>query len=389
MNRKLKRSLEIPLLERVRLRLCSAVLFCALIATAPASTNRHPDPGNGFIYRNDKVADVPWSIHFLKVDRTRADLRFETSLGAGNQIGMSLVSEQVKTLPAGIGKPIAAVNGDFYKSAAKYPGDPEGLQIIRGELVSAPSPTRSCFWIDASGQPHQTNVQSQFKVTLPGKTSVALGLNEERGQDQVVLYTAANGASTKTTGGFEVILKRSGMNQWLPLAVGETYTAIVQQVNANGDSPLTTNTMVLSAGPRAPGEMGALKPGDTVQISTATGPNVRGARVALGGGPALVRGSKEITFKGLQPRHPRVALGWNKQSFFLVEVDGRQSISAGMSFPELATYMLNLGCEEAINLDGGGSATMWVYGNVMNSPSEGRERPAANALILMRREPAN
>ena len=57
-----------------------------------------------------------------------------------------------------------------------------------------------------------------------------------------------------------------------------------------------------------------------------------------------------------------------------------------MSFPELVNYLIKLGCTEAINLDGGGSATMWVYGNVMNSPSEGRERPAANALIVVRKE---
>jgi exopolysaccharide biosynthesis protein len=110
-----------------------------------------------------------------------------------------------------------------------------------------------------------------------------------------------------------------------------------------------------------------------------------GSRTAIGGGPALVRGGTALTFSGLQPRHPRTAVGWNKDYFFLVEVDGRQKNSVGMSLPELATYMATkLGCDEANNLDGGGSATMWVYGNVMNSPSEGRERPAANALVVVR-----
>ena len=66
----------------------------------------------------------------------------------------------------------------------------------------------------------------------------------------------------------------------------------------------------------------------------------------------------------------------NKEFFFMVEVDGRQSqLSVGMSLPELAAYMAKLGCEQALNLDGGGSATLWAMGNVMNSPSEGRERP--------------
>jgi exopolysaccharide biosynthesis protein len=82
-------------------------------------------------------------------------------------------------------------------------------------------------------------------------------------------------------------------------------------------------------------------------------------------------------------------MGWNKTHYFLVEVDGRQKISAGMTFPELAAYMVKIGCEEAINLDGGGSATIWVYGSVMNSPSEGRERPAANGLVVVRNNDAD
>jgi exopolysaccharide biosynthesis protein len=46
---------------------------------------------------------------------------------------------------------------------------------------------------------------------------------------------------------------------------------------------------------------------------------------------------------------------------------------------------VKLGCEEAMNFDGGGSATFWVLGNVMNSPSEGQERPSANALVLVQK----
>jgi exopolysaccharide biosynthesis protein len=128
-----------------------------------------------------------------------------------------------------------------------------------------------------------------------------------------------------------------------------------------------------------------LKPGDEVKLSTGTLPDLTGSQVGIGGGPALVRGGVALKFNGLQPRHPRTALGWNREHYFLVEVDGRQRVSAGMSFPELAAYMVKLGCTDAINLDGGGSATLWAFGNVMNSPSEGRERPAANGLVLVRK----
>lgn len=63
---------------------------------------------------------------------------------------------------------------------------------------------------------------------------------------------------------------------------------------------------------------------------------------------------------------------------------GRQKgLSDGMTFHELAELARRLGCTEALNLDGGGSSTLWLGGQVMNSPSDGRERLVANALLLV------
>jgi len=354
---------------------------------ASTATNRPTDHTGGVTYIHDEVEEVPWSIHVVKVDRSYKNLRLETTLGLGRHLGMSPVSEQVKAIPAEVGHPLAAINGDFYKISSKYPGDPEGVQIIRGELVSAPRPTHSCFWTDAAGNPHVATVQSRLKVTLPNGSAATPGLNEKRADDAAVLYTAATGASTGTGDGVELVLSRSSTNgHWLPLRVGETYTAQVKQVRTNGNAPLSRETMVLSVGPKISTQVAGLKPGDAVTISTATLPSLAGSPTAIGGGPALVHDRTAGKFTDLL-RHPRSAFGWNKDYFFLVEVDGRQKISAGMNFSELAAYMLKLGCDEAINLDGGGSATMWVYGNVMNSPSEGRERPAANALVVVRKAP--
>jgi exopolysaccharide biosynthesis protein len=120
-----------------------------------------------------------------------------------------------------------------------------------------------------------------------------------------------------------------------------------------------------------------------------TTPDLSGAEVAIGGGPALIKDSKLMSWKGwlnTNMRHPRTAVGWNKQHMFLVEVDGRQiDVSVGMTFQELADYLLKLGCEQAMNLDGGGSATLWALGTVRSSPSEGQERSSPNALVVVRK----
>ena len=71
--------------------------------------------------------------------------------------------------------------------------------------------------------------------------------------------------------------------------------------------------------------------------------------------------------------------------YFWVEVDGRQKESIGMTLNELAGFMVELGCEDAMNLDGGGSATIWFDGSVRNKPCDGSERPVANSLALVRK----
>lgn len=55
-----------------------------------------------------------------------------------------------------------------------------------------------------------------------------------------------------------------------------------------------------------------------------------------------------------------------------------------MNFAEQAKLMLRLRCTEALNLDGGGSSTLWLDGKVVNSPSDGQPRAVGNSLILLR-----
>jgi hypothetical protein len=349
-------------------------------AGAPGVSDR------GYTYIHDEVTRVPWSVHVVKAARNRADLQIDTSMGHGTALGIAVVSQQMQLVPAGAGRPVAAINGDMFQSSYVYAGDPDGLQIVRGELVSGPHPSRVCFWVDGQGELHRTNVLSRFEVTWPNGTKMPLGLNEERETDMAVLYTAAIGPTTRTRGGREFVLARQTNSPWLPLQAGTNYTAQVRAMNETGNTRLQPNTMVLSVGYSLLSHLPRITNGAIVRISTATLPDLAGARTAVGGGPTLVSGGKPWHWPGFfQLRHPRSAIGWNKDYFFMVEVDGRQMGSIGMTFAELANYMIKLGCQEAINLDGGGSATLWVDGEVVNRPSEGYERAAANAVVLLQK----
>jgi hypothetical protein len=56
--------------------------------------------------------------------------------------------------------------------------------------------------------------------------------------------------------------------------------------------------------------------------------------------------------------------------------------SVGMTLRELAELFVRLGASDALNLDGGGSTTMVIGGELQNVPSDGLERAVSSALVL-------
>jgi len=344
-----------------------------------------PQLGPGLSYRLERDGDHPWAISILIVNRAYTEYRLVSTLAQDTIFGLASVIEQVKGLPAELGTPMAAVNGDWFElPAGPYQGDLDNIFIHRGQLVSLPT-GNDAFWIDMQGQPHVDHVTAGLQVVWPDGTSTPLGLNGPRYDNGAVLYTPILGPSTRTAGGRELILEKNGEGPWLPLRIGGQYTARVREVREVGDTPLAPENMVLSLGPQATAP--PLAAGDIVQLSVTSTPDLAGVELAMGGSPILLKDGKAPDFgAGEQPRHPRTLIGWNAAQFFFVVVDGRRpDWSAGMSIPELAALAVRLGCTDAINFDGGGSSTLWLNGTVINLPSDGQPRRVGNALVLVKR----
>ena len=115
-------------------------------------------------------------------------------------------------------------------------------------------------------------------------------------------------------------------------------------------------------------------------------------RDILGAGPVLLQNGKvhipvneEVFFGTSIPEvHPRTAAGITASGdLILLLVDGRQLISRGVDLPELAQIMLELGCKDAINLDGGGSSALVVNGMLLNRPAgKTVEREVMSAIAV-------
>jgi exopolysaccharide biosynthesis protein len=114
------------------------------------------------------------------------------------------------------------------------------------------------------------------------------------------------------------------------------------------------------------------------------------------GVPQLIKNGKiEITWQQekssksfVETHHPRTAVAKLKNGkFLMVTVDGRSKESGGISLPDLAAFLLELGATDAMNLDGGGSTTMFLDGKVVNKPSDlTGERAVGDAILVFPRK---
>lgn len=117
-------------------------------------------------------------------------------------------------------------------------------------------------------------------------------------------------------------------------------------------------------------ELPADPPGDLLQA----GP------MLVGAGSSLIRpgedlegfsaGARQFDSDITVGRYPRAALGLSEEELIAVVSEGRADDEAGLTMSELASAMIELGARQAINLDGGGSASLVVGGALVNSPRE-------------------
>jgi len=113
-------------------------------------------------------------------------------------------------------------------------------------------------------------------------------------------------------------------------------------------------------------------------------------------GPVLLMNGKAATLSqaGFNvSTHPRSAVAITRNhKLLLVAVDGRSETGSGMSLFSFTTLLENLGARDALNLDGGGSTTLYVKGQtengIVNHPSDNNkfdhegERTVANAILV-------
>ena len=104
------------------------------------------------------------------------------------------------------------------------------------------------------------------------------------------------------------------------------------------------------------------------------------------GGVAVELPKKYIIYTGDTVREPRTAIGWvDANHYVLLVADGRRSkwSDKGMTLQEMQQVFVEQGCQVAYNLDGGGSATMVLNGELVNKTSGSRERNVSDIIYFI------
>lgn len=385
-------------------RICRSVsilfVFSGFTVNVPAQEFKPVHAGVEYAKVSKDIGGIKVDINLLRLDLTK--VRLDVVHAMDTAIG----TEKTSSIATRYGA-VAAINAGFFRlDPSLWAGDAAGVLMIDGKLLSESTNGRIAIGI-INGK--RTEVFFGHNVLEPTVRSAKYsgigveGINRQIKDDQTIVYTPEFGQSTLTTEGTAELMVRKGR---------------VVEVSRKGNSVIPKDGFIISTNKEFDPEW---RVGVKLRLSTSTSfpmydfaPDIedekrRNERLlmfdrkfifkledATNGVPQLIKDGKiDITWEQekttrsfVETRHPRTAVAKLKDGkFLMITVDGRSESSGGISLYDLADYLLSLGAVDAMNLDGGGSTTMFLDGKVVNKPSDKEgERKIGDAILVTLRK---
>lgn len=362
--------------------------------------------GEGVEYQriNMEWNGQPQAISIVTVDIQNPAVQVTTALGK-DVVMLEDAAKGRETIPALTARKnaVVGINGDYFP----FTGDPLNLCVVDGNYVSEPGYNRVVLGISDNKQFVLGQPGWNGSVSLPdGRVQKLGGINRPAGPNECILYTPLYGPKLASKYPM-TILNLSGIPDKLRPG---SYTLTVESTSNMAPFTPTPTTWMLGFTGSTAALLDTAMLGKQITVQVTLVPPVDGRvspasvdatsvseiwnhlRWAVGGGPWLVRDGQpymDAVSQGIKDdvsgkRHPRTAAGLDTTGrLLLVTVDGRRSDAAGMTLNELADYMKSIGAVNAMNLDGGGSTTMALFGGrLANIPSDATPRAVSNGLLL-------
>lgn len=304
---------------------------------------------------------------------------------------------------------VGAVNAAFFDMSEGYPLfliSQENEILNGGVLLDSTTEYFNqpiAFGVTADGNAEIDLYDFDIKMSYDNLTYDLSGLNRERRADEAIIFTPQNVKTTTDSNqyGIEVVFESD-----TPITstyYGQTITGKVISTHMGSTAKVTIpkNGFVLSfhgSEWRAIGDK--MKIGEEVSVEFDIDSKWKDSQFMLASGPMLVKdGKKHVTMNLSSARATQVtsrsaiAISKDKKTVHLVTVDGANK--KGMNMSQFADYLVSLGVDRALNLDGGGSTTMGIrnYGSnavvLANKPSAGSQRKVSAILEAISTAPTS
>lgn len=306
--------------------------------------------------------------YVLEADRSKFDLQLALggdSIAAGRQRLKAMVANH---------QAIAGINAGYFS----LDGSLIGNTRINGQTAGTTYFDRTSLGFMPDGSLKLATSQYYGVAEVNGKEIYLSGVNCPRGENNTVLYNSLFGSYTGTNEfGMEYVLQNGKV-----IAINQS------------NSLIPPDGQVISVHGTAQENFAQVKVGDRIKVGESFGSELDAAATIVGAGPELLRDGK-VNVTAVQEqfpsdiakgRAPRTAFGIKADGkILLMVIDGRQSHSIGTTLTETAQLMQKFGAVNAFNLDGGGSSEMVLQGQILNSPSDGSERPVGSGLLLVQK----
>lgn len=349
----------------------------------------------GATYSNIEVSSPigPQKIHALEFDPNSEYLSLRAGMSKGRVNGTQTVPGMAADFnKRGEGQVVAGINGDYFNMSH---GVPFGIFMEDGEIFTTPPQYSVAFGIKSDGtafcQSHGTIMNKTLIVD--GKKTPLSGINNRHTEENsLIVYNDKFDTSTKAaTDSVEVICDV----YYGEFRHGEKISLMVAETRAEGgNTPIPEGKVVLSARGTYKDLLLSLAPQQEVFVELEFNEFWEDVEFAIAGNYLLLKDGEIQDVSGTE-RSPRTVIGIKPDgNIVFYTIDGRMSnYSVGATYKQAATIMKDLGCVDAINLDGGGSTTFALRklgetdAKMINRSADVYARAVANGALLVNTAP--
>ena len=334
-------------------------------------------------------------VFYTTIDMTNPWLTLRTVSGNDKTAGGETVSSMAQRNDGPGHRFFAGINGDFFYTSGttaqgvSMVGTPIGTCIGDGVVYRLNSDEYK-YVFDENRNSYINTVSFSGSVTHNGITVTAGGVNTDASNNVITFYNDRYYGSTNQTSAcceVEAMLVEGNTFNFL-----EPFKMVITGTpSTTGDMTVPGGRYVLHGQGSTADFIAGLQEGDevTVTMNAVTGGTMIDPREVVSGQPWMLRNGETIN-DGNPDMHPRTCIGYANggQTVIFLVVDGRSLISDGCRTSHLGDLLRYAGATEGMNLDGGGSTTLYTSAlGVRNVPSDGRERADCNGLFLVSSAP--